>query len=152
MSTRVTGHRATRPAPNAHLEAEFTSMTGSGSVKHLAIFAALLAAYLVDGKLGLRLAFAYPSGTAVWPPTGLALAAFLILGYRVWPAIFVSAFLVNVTTAGSFATSLGIGAGNTLEVWSAPTWSTASPAAVTHLPEPRVCSGIRCSPPWSARA
>ena len=38
-----------------------------------------------------------------------------MLGYRVWPAIFVGAFLVNVTTAGNIATSLGIAAGNTLE-------------------------------------
>ncbi len=71
--------------------------------------------YFVAGKLGLQLAFAYPSATPVWPPTGLALAALLILGYRVWPAIFVGAFLVNITTAGSVATSLGIATGNTLE-------------------------------------
>jgi diguanylate cyclase (GGDEF)-like protein len=38
-----------------------------------------------------------------------------VLGYRVWPAIFISAFLVNVTTAGSVATSVSIAAGNTLE-------------------------------------
>jgi len=39
----------------------------------------------------------------------------LLLGYRVWPAIFVGAFLVNVTTAGNAATSFAIAAGNTLE-------------------------------------
>jgi PAS domain S-box-containing protein len=33
----------------------------------------------------------------------------------VWPAIFAGAFLVNVTTAGSFATSFGIACGNTGE-------------------------------------
>ena len=78
--------------------------------------AALVAvAYFVAGKLGLQLAFVHASATGVWPPTGIALAAFLILGYRVWPAILCAAFLVNVTTAGSVATSLGIGIGNTLE-------------------------------------
>ena len=46
---------------------------------------------------------------------GIALAAILLLGYRVWPAIFVGAFLVNVTTAGNVATSFAIAAGNTLE-------------------------------------
>lgn len=81
----------------------------------MAIFAGLTAVYVVAGKLGLRLAFAYPSATAVWAPTGIALAAFLILGARVWPAIFAGAFLVNLTTAGTVATSIGIGAGNTLE-------------------------------------
>jgi len=39
----------------------------------------------------------------------------LILGYRVWPAILTGAFLVNLTTAGSVATSIGIAVGNTLE-------------------------------------
>ncbi len=75
----------------------------------------LAAAYFVAAKLGLRLAFVHASATAVWPPTGIALAAFLILGSRLWPAIFVGAFLANITTAGSVATSLGIAAGNTLE-------------------------------------
>src|SRR5207244_12645357 len=45
----------------------------------------------------------------------LAIAAFLILGLRAWPVILAGAFLVNVTTAGSLATSIGLGIGNTLE-------------------------------------
>ena len=90
-------------------------MIRSRLVKTLGTFTVLVAVYFVAGKLGLSLAFAHPNATAVWPPTGLALAAFLILGYRVWPAIFVSAFLVNITTAGSVASSIGIGIGNTLE-------------------------------------
>ncbi len=77
--------------------------------------APLAGTYFVAGKLGLRLAFAHPSTSPVWAPTGIALAAFLLLGYRVWPAIFLGAFLVNVTTAGTWATSLGVAAGNTLE-------------------------------------
>src|SRR5512145_1297856 len=79
------------------------------------ILAALAAAYFAAGKLGLSLAFLHASASPVWPPTGIALAAFLVLGPRVWPAILAGAFLVNVTTAGSAATSLGIAAGNTLE-------------------------------------
>ncbi|HET8579956.1 MAG TPA: MASE1 domain-containing protein, partial [Nitrospiraceae bacterium] len=71
--------------------------------------------YFVAGKLGLALAFVHPSATAVWPCSGIALAAFLVLGYRVWPGIFMGAFLVNITTAGSVETSLGIAMGNTLE-------------------------------------
>lgn len=77
--------------------------------------AILTVVYLAAGKLGLTVAFIHPSATAVWPPTGIALAALMLLGYRVWPAIFIGAFLVNVTTAGSVATSLGIALGNTLE-------------------------------------
>ncbi|HYK81785.1 MAG TPA: MASE1 domain-containing protein [Gemmatimonadales bacterium] len=81
----------------------------------MASLVALAVVYVTAGKLGLRLAFVHPSATAVWPPTGIALVAYLLLGYRVWPAILISAFLVNVTTAGSVATSLGVAAGNTLE-------------------------------------
>lgn len=73
------------------------------------------AVYFCVGKLGLRLAYVHPSATAVWPPTGITLAAFLFLGPRIWPGIFLGAFLVNWTTAGSLATSMGIAVGNTLE-------------------------------------
>src|SRR5207249_11564146 len=61
------------------------------------------------------LAFVHASASAVWPPTGIAFAATLLLGYRVWPAILLGAFLVNATTEGSVWTSLGIASGNTLE-------------------------------------
>ena len=75
----------------------------------------LTGVYVLAGKFGLSLAFVHASASAVWPPTGIALAATLLLGYRVWPALFLGAFLVNVTTAGSVWTSLGIASGNTLE-------------------------------------
>jgi diguanylate cyclase (GGDEF)-like protein len=73
------------------------------------------AAYFASGKLGLALAMVHPSATLVWAPTGIALAACLVLGTWVWPAILVGAFAVNATTAGSAWTSLAIGIGNTLE-------------------------------------
>ena len=81
----------------------------------IAVMVALGASYFVAAKLGLRLAFVNPSATAVWPPAGIALAALVLLGVRVWPAIFVGALLANLTTAGSVATSLAIAGGNTLE-------------------------------------
>lgn len=84
-------------------------------VRRIPIILALAAFYFAAGKLGLRLAIVNPSASSVWPPTGIALAALLILGYDVWPAILIGAFAVNMTTAGSIATSLGIAAGNTLE-------------------------------------
>jgi len=83
--------------------------------KELAIGCAVFAAYVIAGKLSLRLAFVHPSASVVWPPTGIALAALLVLGLEFWPAILLGAFVVNVTTAGSAATSLGIAIGNTLE-------------------------------------
>ena len=77
--------------------------------------ATLLAAYLIAAKLGLSLAFVNPSVTAIWAPTGIALAGLLIFGTQTWPVVLLGAFLANVTTAGSVASAAGIAAGNTLE-------------------------------------
>src|SRR5262245_663543 len=71
--------------------------------------------YFIVGKLGLMLASLHASASPVWPSAGIALAAILVLGYRMWPAIFVRAFLVNLTNAGDIATSLAIATGNMLE-------------------------------------
>jgi integral membrane sensor domain MASE1 len=71
--------------------------------------------YVGLAKLSLALASIHPSATPIWPPTGYALAAILLLGYRVSPAIFLGALVANVTTAGSVGTSLAIATGNTLE-------------------------------------
>src|SRR5438552_19207542 len=84
-------------------------------LKQLATLVVLAAVYLVAGKLGLKLAFVNASATPVWPCTGIALAAFVLLGYDVWPAVLAGSILVNITTAGSVATAVGIAVGNTLE-------------------------------------
>jgi len=76
--------------------------------------ALLTLAYFVAGKSGLGLAVVNASVSPV-PPSGIAFASFLLLGPRVWPAIVLGAFLVNVTTTGSIATSIGIAIGNTFE-------------------------------------
>src|SRR5207237_10409688 len=81
----------------------------------LPVIGILTVVYFIAGKLGLMLASLHASASPVWPPAGIALAALLVFGYRVWPAIFVGAFLVNVTTEGNVATSLAVAGGNTLE-------------------------------------
>src|SRR6266508_5389879 len=78
-------------------------------------FVLLVAAYFVAGKLGLQLASVNASATAVWPPTGIAIAALLLIGLDLWPAILVGAFAVNLTTSGDLPSSIGIAIGNTLE-------------------------------------
>jgi diguanylate cyclase (GGDEF)-like protein len=90
-------------------------MTRSDALKNVARVTILAVVYLVAGKLGLQLAFVHASATAVWPCTGIALVAFLVFGYRVWPGIFIGAFLVNLTTAGTVETSILLAVGNTLE-------------------------------------
>src|SRR5437868_828493 len=81
----------------------------------LSVIGILTLVYFIAGKFGLMLASLHPSASPVWPAAGVALAALLVLGYRVWPAIFIGAFLVNVTNTGNAAASLAIASGNTLE-------------------------------------
>jgi PAS domain S-box-containing protein len=93
--------------------------------------------YFALAKAGLVLASIHPSATPIWPPTGFALAALLLWGYRLWPAIFVAAFAANALTAGSLYTSAAIGAGNTLEAllsaWIINRWAGGCGAFSTPL-------------------
>lgn len=75
----------------------------------------LAAVYFAAGKFGLSLASVHSNVSPVWPPTGIALAAILILGFRVWPGIFLGALLTNLLTPVPMATAVGIAIGNTLE-------------------------------------
>ena len=81
-----------------------------------AIKLALIAgAYYGSAKLGLHLAFETASVTAIWPPSGIALAAVVLWGYRVWPGVALGALLANAWTGVPLVTVLGITCGNTLE-------------------------------------
>ena len=90
-----------------------------GRASRWSLLGALVILYFVAGKVGLSFAFVHSNASAVWPPTGIALAAILLLGYRAAPAIFVGAFLVNITTAASMLSALGIAFGNMLEAVAA---------------------------------
>jgi integral membrane sensor domain MASE1 len=78
-------------------------------------FLILAVSYFITGKFGQELAVPHPDATAVWLPTGISLAVVLLKGNRVWPGIFVGAFLVNVTRSGAVLLSMAIAVGNTLE-------------------------------------
>jgi PAS domain S-box-containing protein len=77
--------------------------------------ALLAAVYFGAAKLGLTMASVAEQVTAVWPPTGIALAALLVYGYRLWPAIALGAFLANATANAPIVPATGIALGNTLE-------------------------------------
>jgi PAS domain S-box-containing protein len=87
--------------------------------RHAALLLLLAAIYFAAGQLGLSLAFLHRSASAVWPPTGIALAACLLVGPSVWPAILLGAFLVNLAVNGGVVPSLLIACGNTLEMLAA---------------------------------
>ncbi|HVG70780.1 MAG TPA: MASE1 domain-containing protein, partial [Vicinamibacterales bacterium] len=88
-----------------------------------AMFVLLAAVYIVAGRLSLLLAFANANASPVWPPTGLAIGALLVLGLRAWPAIAVGAFIVNLTNSGDVVAAFLIAVGNTLEAVAAA-WLT----------------------------
>jgi diguanylate cyclase (GGDEF)-like protein len=77
--------------------------------------ALLAAAYFVVAKASLSLAIPPGYATAVWPPSGIALAATLLLGSRVWPGIWLGAALVNYTVNSSPILAVLLGTGNALE-------------------------------------
>jgi len=76
---------------------------------------AIAACYFGAAKVGLSLAFLAEQVTVVWPPSGIALAILLIFGYRLWPGLFVGAFLANWATHEPPLVAFGIAVGNTLE-------------------------------------
>jgi len=89
--------------------------TALTALRWLARVLALAAAYFVVAKIGLRYATIGPSISPVWPPTGLAVAALVLLGPGYWPAILLGAFLANATTSIPLLAAAGIACGNASE-------------------------------------
>ena len=84
----------------------------------------LTACYFLVARASLLLAFASSNATPVWPPSGIAFAAVVAMGYRAWPAILLGALAANLATftanglpfnPGLVTASLLIAVGNTLE-------------------------------------
>jgi signal transduction histidine kinase len=85
----------------------------------LLAFAGVAGLYFGGAKLGLELSVAHGVISPVWPPTGIALAALLLLGPRYWPAIALGAFVSNATSGVSPDIAAVISVGNTLEALAA---------------------------------
>jgi PAS domain S-box-containing protein len=79
----------------------------------LELVLALVACFL-GGKVGLGIPFTSGNVSPVWPPAGIAMAAILVVGYRIWPAVAIAAFLVNFFTPIPHVAALGIAVGNTV--------------------------------------
>ncbi len=107
--------RLTHQPPLVATEQARAQLFRSSVLRNLAQLFFLAAVYYGCGRFGLGLASVNPHATALWAPTGISIAAILLLGYRAWPAIFVGAFLVNLHINSSFVVSAGIAVGNTLE-------------------------------------
>ena len=72
-------------------------------------------AYFAAAQLGLALAYGESTASAVWPPAGIALAALVVFGPRLWPGVLLGALLAEATSGVPLGSALGITAGNTLE-------------------------------------
>ena len=77
--------------------------------------AILAAAYIGTGQLALLLAAVGGFAAPVWPPTGIALAALLVFGRRLWPGIAIGALVVNLVAGAGPLVAAAIAIGNTLE-------------------------------------
>jgi PAS domain S-box-containing protein len=95
------------------------SIANSNVRRQLAIGLAVAVAYVLAARLGFQLAYAAEQVTTVWPPTGIALAALLLWGLPLWPAIWLGAFIANAGTAAPLWADAGVATGNTLEAVAA---------------------------------
>ncbi len=105
-------------------------MTADAPSRHLkqtVRIVAIAALYVLAARAGLQLDAISGFATLVWPPTGIALAALLLGGYRLWPGIFIGAAIANVLTGAPILVAIGIGVGNSLE-------AVFGAYALTHIP------------------
>jgi len=87
----------------------------------LLVGAPLAAAYVLAAQVGFSFAVVAEQVTTVWAPTGIGLAALLLGGLSLWPAIWVGAFVANAGTEAPLWTAAAVATGNTLEAVAA-TW------------------------------
>lgn len=99
---------------DAPVRGEERSVTLTAFATVVLRMALVAAAYYLGARLGLRLAFDNRNVTAVWPPTGIAVAALLIWGPRMWPGVAIGAFAANLANDAGATTAGAITVGNTL--------------------------------------
>ncbi|MFG3530477.1 MASE1 domain-containing protein [Streptomyces sp. NPDC047917] len=75
---------------------------------------AVAACYYATARLGLLQQLVRGQVTPLWPPTGIAVAALLVFGVRIWPGIALGALAANITIGPSLVPVLIIAAGNTV--------------------------------------
>ncbi len=75
----------------------------------------LAVVYRLGVVVGLSMAYVQSNTSPVWPPTGIAIAALLLFGWQLWPAITLAVFVGSVVTGAPLILSIGMAVGNTLE-------------------------------------
>lgn len=85
----------------------------NAALRTAATIAAVAVAYYATAQVGLVLALVKGQVTPLWLPTGIAVAALLMSGRRIWPGITLGAFAANISLGAPVASALLITAGNT---------------------------------------
>ena len=112
MASTVSPQHMRRDRP---LVRAFSALEGRITRKYLLQLLLVFIAYVIAGKLGQAPGSIRSSNLGpVWPAYGVALASFLICGYRVWPAVAAAAFLVAFFSPVPHLAALGQAAGATL--------------------------------------
>ncbi|WP_165872892.1 ATP-binding SpoIIE family protein phosphatase [Nocardioides jejuensis] len=82
-----------------------------GATRRAGVLLVVGLAYYAGARVGLGLSLVEHNVTPLWPPTGIAVAAFVLIGRSAWPAVAAAAFLVNLpitsTPVAAGATAIG---------------------------------------------
>ncbi len=81
----------------------------------------LAAAYFAAAKVSLLVAIPPGYASAIWPPSGIALAVLLLASRRLWPGVWIGSFAANLTIEGALLASLVIASGSTLQAFAVAT-------------------------------
>jgi len=79
---------------------------GARGLRRFAILALLGAIYFVAARASLLLSFEDTNASPIWPPSGIALAALLLVGARGWPLVLCGALAANLV---AFASNQALG-------------------------------------------
>lgn len=90
-------------------------LIGSVTVKDAALFALLTVGFFISTKVGMRLALVQPFATPIWIPAGGPIAAFVVFGYGIWPAVLLGSFLGHITSLGFVGAAFVVPLGAVLE-------------------------------------
>src|SRR4030095_897508 len=85
------------PGRDARVERTREPQSEAAWLRYVGRPALVILAYVVAAEVGLRFASIPPYVTLVWPPAGIALAAVVLWGWRMAPAIGLAAFIVNAS-------------------------------------------------------
>jgi signal transduction histidine kinase/ActR/RegA family two-component response regulator len=88
------------------------------ALKYVIQLSAVGTIYFLLVRFGLELASVYPGATAIWPPAAFALAAVLLGGYRVVPAIFAGAYVAHAVSSDQTYAVAATAAGNAFEAFA----------------------------------